>query len=442
MCGLNFTWTDSIDAMQNVISHRGRVGCDHVYRDEGGACLGHVRLPIQGLGAEHDQPIYRHGIYWAFTGEFYNFREHDPEAECDAHVLIDLVNEGRVDALRDIDWMGNLVWYDPELDEVTLVTDFLAKKPLYIHTPTGSISSEIKALAILEGFAVETDELYFSSVSKWGYHIGDRTPYQNIRKVPPCTVMTINSEAEVTWQHQYDELRPKRGNIREAIERAVENRMVSDVPVSILLSGGLDSTIVYELAKRHRPDIQAVHIENNEQTWLSELSIENLLKAELLPSSDLDEILYYNEGPVDLGSMLAQYALAQALRGKTSVVITGDGADELFGGYRRSMEYDSQMSDIFEELVYYHLPRLDKLMMSATIEQRSPFLARDVIEMAMELPHSLRRNKNHLKDLFCDIVPPSILDRPKLPLKSRQVLSSPIKWRQKLIKDYRRIMYG
>ncbi len=121
---------------------------------------------------------------------------------------------------------------------------------------------------------------------------------------------------------------------------------------------------------------------------------------------------------MDLGSVLPQYALSCAIKREGyNVVLSGDGADELFGGYGRARIYDSQYSDIFHELVYYHLPRLDKLMMANTIELRCPFLSRDVIQGALSVNYKQRTEKQFLKKIFQDIVPRPILERKKEPLK-------------------------
>ena len=102
-------------------------------------------------------------------------------------------------------------------------------------------------------------------------------------------------------------------------------------------------------------------------------------------------------------------------------MLTGDGADELFGGYRRSQDYDSQMSDVFLELPYYHLPKLDRVMMHSTTEVRSPFLAPYMVKFAMSLPYSERINKKHLKEAVSRFIPEEIINRKKVPLKTKEI---------------------
>ena len=136
------------------------------------------------------------------------------------------------------------------------------------------------------------------------------------------------------------------------------------------------------------------------------------------------EAIRRNQTPVDLGSVVPQAQLAEALKKKDiHVVLSGDGADELFNGYNRSKYYDSQHSDIFNELPYYHNPRLDRIMMGSIVELRAPFLASYIVKYAMELDYNLRREKKCLKTTFVDIIPDEIINRNKLALKSKDVKS-------------------
>jgi asparagine synthetase B (glutamine-hydrolysing) len=135
------------------------------------------------------------------------------------------------------------------------------------------------------------------------------------------------------------------------------------------------------------------------------------------------ESLIIHQSPVDLGSVKPQISMAKKLKEiGFYTTLTGDGADELFGGYKRSALYDSQFSDIFMELPYYHLPKLDRTMMRFTIESRSPFLSPKVISHALTIPHSKRNGeKKVLKELFKNDIPKIILNRDKKPLKNKHI---------------------
>jgi asparagine synthase (glutamine-hydrolysing) len=143
----------------------------------------------------------------------------------------------------------------------------------------------------------------------------------------------------------------------------------------------------------------------------------------------------WNETPVDLGSVIPQFYLFEAVKsqGSQRIVISGDGSDELFGGYSRIHEYDSQQSDVFEELCYYHLPRLDKMSMAHTLELRSPFLHLDIVRFALHLPLEWRKDKKILKDTFSPLLPSEIVDRKKIPLKNPQIKKDKVAYRLKAV---------
>jgi len=396
-------------------------------------------LPIQGLYHEFDQPyIYKEWVF-AFVGEIFNYKELLPWAKSDIETVAFYFDQMGPDCMELFDGFWSIVAYHKRSKQLYVCTDVLAKKPVYYYPDNFCFASEMKAL--LKVVEPDPDLLYYSSVAKWGYTPSNRTPFLNIKKMDPATVIQIDVNSGKEYTYQWTVLRPQSLDIRKALELSVKNRLVSDVPISLLLSGGLDSSIIYKLIEQHTHDFTIFHVDNDESEYLNHLNIPSAIKVQRVryEQVSLEKILYYNECPVDLGSMIPQYLLSQAIAERCPdipVVITGDGADELFGGYRRQFEYDAQYSDIFEELVYYHLPRLDKMSMAFTLELRSPFLARNVIEGAMYMPYEDRINKNGLKRLFEDLIPPAILDRPKVALKSDPVRNRP-SWRHDLIEHFK-----
>jgi len=291
----------------------------------------------------------------------------------------------------------------------------------------------------LENWQNLVDPFWLSTVRKFRYYPfnDDRTWHKDIKTLPPGTMACIDEEGGESWQRPFGPIIPRKGiaqldpnitlnkicsarELRHLLIEAIRTRIdLSDVPVSILLSGGLDSSIIYTVANNILgKNVTTFTIDNAEdQKYVSLLNPKNLRFLDF-DDTPLETILRANEGPVDLGSMTAQYLIGQAIRKEGfDVALSGDGADELFGGYRRINKYDSQQSDVWSELVNYHLPRLDKMMMQHTVELRSPYLARPVVEFALALPYQWRINKNLLKMAFEDDLPEEIINRPKEPLK-------------------------
>jgi asparagine synthase (glutamine-hydrolysing) len=214
-----------------------------------------------------------------------------------------------------------------------------------------------------------------------------------------------------------------------------------DYPISLLVSGGLDSSIIAAILETNfKSDVTWYSIENGESEYVNLLAEKynkrvNFLKYTMDDSKNREIYKYWNETPVDLGSVIPQYYLFEAIKENSDhrIVLSGDGADELFGGYNRIHEYDSQKSDIFEELSYYHLPRLDKMSMAHTLELRNPFLNLEIVRFAMHLPIEWRKDKKILKDTFSPLLPDEIVNRPKIPLKNPGIKRDKISYRYSAI---------
>lgn len=445
MCGINVAtgwYYDKVDRMNEATKHRGV--SQAVYSNgEQAIGIGHVRLPIQGLGRVGDQPIFIGDHVFAFVGEFLNYKEKEPMAKTDGPTAARAYLEEGPIGLSRFDGFWSMVHFDKERGVLRVIQDPIGKKPTYFHVSGEGliISSELKGLMAVHEF--EDDELNLSATLKFGYCPDNTTPLKSVRRIPGGCVLeySIRDNSICIWP--YVLIEPEAGNLRELMTTAVRNRLVSDVPVSLLLSGGLDSTIVYQLTKELTTDFTVFHVDNEEAEYLNYLDFPSSVKVipvSLDNPTDLGTILRANEGPSDMGSVIPQYELAKAIRRHgLDVAISGDGADELFGGYKRASEYDSQYSDIFHELPSYHLPRLDKLMMAHTIELRCPFLSIPVIQHAMTIPHRHRTCKQVLKEVFADIVPKAIRDRVKEPLRHSEARKSKADWRNTLNDEWRKI---
>jgi asparagine synthase (glutamine-hydrolysing) len=459
MCGILLT-LDGSESSLGSIKHR---GIERTVVEKNGVFLCHHRLPIQTEDGDNwNQPReISPGIYLMFNGEIFNYDRlaysSDTEYLC---TLFGMYKGGSFELFTALflphiqlwDGFWAIVIYDSNTGDIISFTDPLGKKPLY-YSEKGEICSEIKGLAYNQS---PIDQIFISEVKKWGYNTDNRTPYTDVKRFTPNTIYYYNIKSPdfkttypsyyKLWDSPIPELYGKSYEDhmdwlwRKMIE-SVQNRLISkNYPISLLISGGLDSSIIAAILQGTDTDVTWYSIENGESEFVNILSQKFDKKVNFL-KYDMDDSLnqliykYWNETPIDLGSVIPQYHLFKAIKDNSDhrIVISGDGADELFGGYRRIHEYDSQASDIFEELSYYHLPRLDKMSMAHTLELRSPFLNLEIVRFALNIPLEWRKDKKILKDTFAPLLPEEIVNRDKAPLKNPGIKEDKIAYRYKAI---------
>lgn len=464
MCGILLTTrANEIPEILDSISHR---GIEMSIKSFDSVTLCHHRLPIQTLdGDEWAQPIeISDGIYLMFNGEIFNYDQE--KFSSDTEYLCNLFSNYRGSGLQFFSamylphiqtWDGfwAIVIYNSKNGEVIAFTDPLGKKCLY-KNELGEICSEIKGLFTNQS---EIDHTYISSVRKWGYNKDERTPYQNIKRILPNNLYSYNIGSPLfnqifpvyyrAWETPIKSLigadyETHMEWLWDKMTDSVKRRLVSkNYPTSVLVSGGLDSSIIAAILKGLDAKVTWFSIENGETQYVNQLGEHlntpiNFLDYNMDPEKLSEIYCDWNEGPIDLGSVIPQYHLFEAVKKQTGyrIVISGDGSDELFGGYSRIHEYDSQRSDVFEELTFYHLPRLDKMSMAHTLELRNPFLNLDIVRFALHLPLEWRTDKKILKDTFGPLLPESIINRSKEPLKNPEIKEDKIKYRQKAIDTF------
>lgn len=463
MCGILLAKNPSEERIQSI-AHR---GTEYSVIEDKDLFLVHHRLPIQTLDGDNwSQPISIGKNRWLlFNGEIFNYGDFESDTAYLQNLFssFDFSNIGMLQAIYEphiVSWDGfwSIVLVDTDSRDVYAFTDPLGKKCLY-RNDNGEVCSEIKGLYEKEDKKL-LDHSFFSGIIKFGYLPTNQTPFLNIKKLEPNKFhrWNMNYPAKMDISEQYynfnyfdaglENYEERMDWLWEKLESSVANRLLSkNYPTSLLLSGGLDSAIIAGLLLKLGADVDFYSISNGEDEqyvkdcenyW--EVSSTRLdYKVDLESEEAKNELLeiysQWNESPVDLGSVVPQYHLFDAIKkgSKTRIVISGDGADELFGGYRRINEYDSQKSDVFHELTSYHLPRLDKLSMAHTLELRSPFLNHDIIRFALSLPFEERKNKKILKDTFKDLIPDSVIERKKLALKNNMIVEDQIAYRKKIV---------
>lgn len=463
MCGILLAKNPSEERIQSI-AHR---GTEYSVIEDKDLFLVHHRLPIQTLDGDNwSQPISIGKNRWLlFNGEIFNYGDFESDTAYLQNLFssFDFSNIGMLQAIYEphiVSWDGfwSIVLVDTDSRDVYAFTDPLGKKCLY-RNDNGEVCSEIKGLYEKDDKKL-LDHSFFSGIIKFGYLSTNQTPFLNIKKLEPNKFhrWNMNYPAKMDISEQYynfnyfdaglENYEERMDWLWEKLESSVANRLLSkNYPTSLLLSGGLDSAIIAGLLLKLGADVDFYSISNGEdeqyvkdcenywEVTSTRLDYKVDLESEEAKNELLEIYSQWNESPVDLGSVVPQYHLFDAIKkgSKTRIVISGDGADELFGGYRRINEYDSQKSDVFHELTSYHLPRLDKLSMAHTLELRSPFLNHDIIRFALSLPFEERKNKKILKDTFKGLIPDSVTERKKLALKNNMIVEDQIAYRKKIV---------
>lgn len=437
MCGFIAAKNTEADLEKLIedISYRGLPGYKG-YKKLGEIQLAHYSLPFVNLDPEVAIQPYRNSL---FVGEIFNYKDFG-DFETDIECVFN--------TFWYTDWVSNFNRFDGFFTFVTTVdgnlfglTDHLGIKPLYYRTDVEAMASEPDILMKLG--PVTRNEVFHSNVMKWGYDPTGQTPWNEIKQLPPgCYI--FNGQVHKYWDWNKT---PYSTSLHHDLLTATELRLGGQREVSILLSGGLDSTIIHNLITKHLDKkVTAIHIDNGEEDFaylVNPNAIQVKLDKVFMASITEAQAVAIHQSPVDLGSVIPQIAMARKLKELGfHAVLTGDGADELFGGYNRAKDYDSQASDVWCELPYYHLPKLDRTMMKSTVELRAPFLAPAVMKHAFNTPYEMRNGeKKLLKHVFKDVVPQEILDRDKHPLKTDKIRRNPM--RQRKDNDYYwRKIYG
>lgn len=395
----------------------------------------HTALPFVNLDPKYAiQPIKSSVLPFLFVGEVFNWKEiadkYGFNCSTDGE-LFDHIIRNKFELIHELD--GFWTYAGVRQDKPFYITDYLSQKPLYYRTDVEAAASE---LDVLKNFGeVTPDKTYLSNVLKWGYDPSGRTPWEEIRQLKPGHISYDGHE-----KNYWDWSKVEEVPLRDALIESTRLRLGGQRDVSILLSGGLDSSVIYGIiSKELGRDVTAFHVENGEEQY-AKMVTTDYISVKLDKVDDTDAIRIH-QCPVDLGSLKPQIAMARKLKEYGfNAVMTGDGADELFGGYNRAKEYDSQYSDVFCELPYYHLPKLDRTMMDSTIEVRSPFLAPSVVKYALGLPWEERKGiKKAIMETFADLVPEAILNRAKHPLKTDAIRKDPMLERLKNNEIWRKL---
>jgi asparagine synthase (glutamine-hydrolysing) len=371
MCGICGIWggPDSasggqrMSGMLETIVHRGPDGDGRL--DRPGLALGMRRLAIIDL-AGGDQPIYNEdgSVGVVFNGEIYNFRELRAELERQGHrfvtrsdteALVHGYEQWGDDMLHRLAGMFAFALWDEGRRRLLVARDRFGKKPLYYSRRGGELvlGSEIKAL-LAGGVPADLDDAALEAYLALRYVPAPQTLFRSVRQLPAGHKMVVSDdrlEIERWWHLRYDPKLPvtlhqAADDVEALMRTAVERRLVSDVPLGCFLSGGLDSsTVLSFMAELSDEPVRTFSI-GFDEGWASDelpaarstalafgtrhretrLGPDEFLR--LMPSA-----VWHRDEPLAEPSEIPLLALSRMAREHVTVVLSGEGGDELFGGY-------------------------------------------------------------------------------------------------------------
>ena len=356
---------ESVHRMCQTIVHRGPDD-EGVYAS-GPVGLGMRRLSIIDLSGGK-QPIHNEdeSIWIVFNGEIYNFPELRRELEARGHrfythtdteVIVHLYEDFGADCVKKLRGMFAIALYDKKQGSLLLARDRLGKKPLHYALHDGRLyfGSEIKTILAVQPSLAEIDLEGLLQYFYFGYIPDPFTAFRGIQKLPAGHLMEYrNGEIKI---RQYWDL-PEYGThppiseeecleeLEKRLQEAVRIRLISDVPLGALLSGGVDSSIVVALmARESSKPVQTFSIGFREEKFNEAEYARTVAERfgtdhhELVLDPDLEETITYLSGmleePFGDSSMLPTYYVCRMARERVTVALSGDGGDELFAGYDR-----------------------------------------------------------------------------------------------------------
>ncbi len=473
--------------------------------------FGHRRLKIIDLSDESNQPFIDSdlGLILVFNGTIYNYRELRSQLEImghtfysrgDTEVILKSYHAWGENCVVKFNGMFAFVIYDQKNDSVFMARDRLGIKPLYFSVTTNSLIFASSLSAILKTGRIK------KKISKKALHYymslhavvpAPCTLIKKIRKLPPATTMTIKKNSTM-YQKSYWKLIFERDSEEEkysfddwkkylsiALMKAVKQRLVADVPVGVLLSGGLDSSLIVGLLaeagqkclKTFSIGFESVEDEQGDEFIYSDIIARHYATDHHKIKVNSDQVLpsmtacvQAMSEPMVSHDCIGFYLLSKEVANYVKVVQSGQGADEIFGGYHwyppmmessdpvkdYRMLFCDRSNDEFQEIVHedyrgsdfttefikkqFSLPgaqtpiekvlridstimlvddpvkRVDNMTMAWSLEARVPFLDHELVELAAKIPSAFKvgnGGKYILKEAARTIIPNEVIDRPK-----------------------------
>ncbi len=462
-------------SMTQAIAHRGPDDRGEFHASEHRIAIGHLRLSIIDPSHGSHQPMVdaATSVMLAYNGEVYNFRPlraellalgHTFLSEGDTEVVLRSYLQWGTDAFARFGGMFALVIWDPRSATLHLARDAMGMKPLYyVEREDGFVfASEVKAFAALPGYRGKIDDAGLAQYLEFGYVFEQgRTMLQGVRKLNPGCRLEVRAgkvARSVEWFHppapDAADRRTEAERVDELgtlLQQVVGQHLIADVPLALLLSGGLDSSVVAAMAAREGPlltismgfDQSAVDERANARevsNFIGSRHVEVLITPDEVKREAVDGAWVFDDLFADWGTVTTRLLYRRCREHGVKAVLVGEGADELFGGYdifnvpqplgawqlfRLYQKYAGRrhgqlfapfrnvMSDylaeaggesfhavrLFEsrrQLPNQYVMKVDKACMAESVEARAPYLDRRIAELAYRTPREwlLRGGEN------------------------------------------------
>jgi asparagine synthase (glutamine-hydrolysing) len=352
-----------IDEMGAALRHRGPDG--HAVLSNDAAAIGTERLRIIDLHERADQPFASPGddVWLECNGEIYNaleirarFPDYPYRSHSDVESILPLYLKDGTRAIQQLDGMFGLAIRDHRDGSLLLARDRAGEKPLFYARAAGEVvfASELQSVLRHPRVSRDLDPLAIADYLRLGYIPEPRTMFAAIRRIPAGTFMRFQGEREETVRYWdpasfvIESREPRRAvsDLQTLIEAAVTKQVMSDVPVGVFVSGGMDSSILAALASRaigvdkvHTFSAQFAEESYDESGEAARVAAQMRTRHVPVPTDEqtlLEALQHVVKGvaePIADPAILPTFLLARAARQHVKVILSGEGADELFGGY-------------------------------------------------------------------------------------------------------------
>ena len=362
-----------LNRMTDTLAHRGPN--DRGTYQSGRIALGHRRLSVIDLSSAGHQPMgnERGTVQIVFGGEIYNFRElkqqydlegrgHVFRSRTDTEVLIHLYEEIGLDMLPQLNGMFAMALWDEAKQMLHLIRDPFGVKPLFYQRDAQTLrfGSEIKAILADSAVPRKPSLQALHDFLTFDYVPGAQTAFEGIFEVPPGHCLSVSADGGTRlfrfWdlKYQVDESMDEATAIvraRELMDQAVDRQLVADVPVGVLLSGGMDSSVITALMSRRRSEPVHTYSVGFEDGSFNELPYARMVSRafgtiarEVVVTAQhvrdmLPNYLTFIDEPYADGSAIPTYYVCQLAKDEVVVVLSGEGGDEAFTGYETHAAY-------------------------------------------------------------------------------------------------------